>query len=396
MPSAVRGRLGRAVPALVAVLAVCTGGTAATGAYVVVTAPSGVERPAGAGQRPGAVGGPTESPPPTGSAQDSSREQAARLGQVVPPTLLVVAPQTLSRQQLLRVSGRDDVRKVTTFAAGQVGLAGQRVNMFGVNPSTFRSWVPPRTASSDALWNSLARGELAVSFETKKALKLKLGRFYPVSGQLTRRLRLGGVADFGLPGVDAMVSSQVADALGLVPALGMLINAPGADLGKLERFLHKVLGQKAQVRRLRDKPGSSSPPANPSDQAPESDGRPRTYKQLYMQAAGQCPGLSWTVLAAIGQIESGHGRNLGPSSAGALGPMQFMPATWRRYGVDGDGDGQASIMNPFDAVPAAARYLCAHGAGDEPGSLRQAVYAYNHAWWYVRSVLGLAERYAAA
>lgn len=72
--------------------------------------------------------------------------------------------------------------------------------------------------------------------------------------------------------------------------------------------------------------------------------------------------------------------------------MRFLPSTWRKYGVDGDG--RADIMNSYDAVPAAAKYLCAHGAGDGQGHLRQSIYAYNHAWWYVREVLALAHRYA--
>ena len=107
--------------------------------------------------------------------------------------------------------------------------------------------------------------------------------------------------------------------------------------------------------------------------------------------------MSWTVLAAIGQIESGDGRNVGPSTAGALGPMQFLPSTWATWGIDGFGEtGTPDIMNPFDAVPSAARYLCAAGAssGTQAG-LRQAIFGYNHADWYVNEVLGLAAQYAA-
>ncbi|MEO5875839.1 MAG: lytic transglycosylase domain-containing protein, partial [Streptosporangiaceae bacterium] len=118
------------------------------------------------------------------------------------------------------------------------------------------------------------------------------------------------------------------------------------------------------------------------------------YLDLYRRAATGCPGLPWTVLAAIGQVESDHGRNAGPSSAGALGPMQFLPSTWKIYGVDGDGDGRADITNPFDAIPGAARYLCASGGGKGGQSLYKAVFAYNHADWYVQKVLNLAAAYA--
>jgi membrane-bound lytic murein transglycosylase B len=70
-----------------------------------------------------------------------------------------------------------------------------------------------------------------------------------------------------------------------------------------------------------------------------------------------------------------------------------MPATWRTYGVDGDGDGKADIMDPFDAVPAAAKYLCASGAG-RAGGLSRAIWAYNHSQAYVNNVISLAQAYA--
>ncbi|MGH9246340.1 MAG: lytic transglycosylase domain-containing protein [Acidimicrobiales bacterium] len=121
---------------------------------------------------------------------------------------------------------------------------------------------------------------------------------------------------------------------------------------------------------------------------------PAEYLALYQRAAVTCPGLSWSILAAIGFIESGHGGNNGPSSAGALGPMQFMPPTWAAYGVDGDGDGVADIWNPADAIFGAANYLCANGAGD-PAGLRHAIWRYNHSQVYVEKVLAKAAEYSA-
>jgi membrane-bound lytic murein transglycosylase B len=119
------------------------------------------------------------------------------------------------------------------------------------------------------------------------------------------------------------------------------------------------------------------------------------YLSLYKSAATTCPGLSWTVLAAIGQVESGHGRNPSTSSAGAMGPMQFEPATFASYAVDGDHDGVKSIMDPADAIYSAAHYLCANGAGRGPAALSGAIFHYNHAAWYVAMVLKLAGMYAA-
>jgi hypothetical protein len=117
---------------------------------------------------------------------------------------------------------------------------------------------------------------------------------------------------------------------------------------------------------------------------------PADYSALYAAAAETCPGLPWTVLAAVGQVESGHGVNTGPSSAGAQGPMQFMPATFAAYAVDGDGDGDKDIADPADSIHSAAAYLCASGAGDGPGGVRRALFAYNHAQWYVDLVLAVA------
>ena len=102
------------------------------------------------------------------------------------------------------------------------------------------------------------------------------------------------------------------------------------------------------------------------------------------QAAGIQYGVRWEVLAAINEVETDYGRNLNVSSAGALGWMQFMPATWRAYGVDANKDGLKDPYNPVDAIFAAARYLKAAGADTD---LRQAIFAYNHADWYVDMVM---------
>jgi membrane-bound lytic murein transglycosylase B len=119
------------------------------------------------------------------------------------------------------------------------------------------------------------------------------------------------------------------------------------------------------------------------------------YAGLYRAAAATCPGLSWTVLAAIGQVETGHGRNTNTSSAGAEGPMQFLPSTFASYGVDGNHDGAIDILNPADAIFSAANYLCANGAGLGGEHLANAIWHYNHAGWYVQLVLTLSGRYTA-
>jgi cell wall-associated NlpC family hydrolase len=100
---------------------------------------------------------------------------------------------------------------------------------------------------------------------------------------------------------------------------------------------------------------------------------PAEYLTLYQAAAQRCP-MSWTILAAVGQVESDQGRDAGVSSAGAVGPMQFEPTTWARWGVDGDGDGKKDPRDPADAIPAAADYLCSLGVNKNP---HNALVSYN-------------------
>ncbi|HYZ18574.1 MAG TPA: lytic murein transglycosylase [Gaiellaceae bacterium] len=122
----------------------------------------------------------------------------------------------------------------------------------------------------------------------------------------------------------------------------------------------------------------------------ESDGLPFATLNGLWQRAGATYGIPWEVLAAINKIESNFGRNMGPSSAGAIGWMQFMPSTWLRWGTDANGDGLADPWNAEDAVYSAARYLAAAGGRTD---LERGIFAYNHAQWYVDDVLRLARLY---
>jgi len=163
----------------------------------------------------------------------------------------------------------------------------------------------------------------------------------------------------------------------------------------------------------------------------------RAYREAAAWAAGFDPGcrLTWPVLAGIGRIESNHGmyggaatrfspsgtvspRITGPPLDGrgvasipdsdggrwdgdtvwdrAVGPMQFIPSTWRSLGRDGNNDGVADPNNLFDSAVSAAAYLClsVDGSLSDPAVLRQAVYNYNHSWPYVDAILGWARLYA--
>ena len=109
--------------------------------------------------------------------------------------------------------------------------------------------------------------------------------------------------------------------------------------------------------------------------------------QAIWQAAGNAYAVPWQVLGAINKVETNFGQNLGPSSAGAVGWMQFMPSTWARWGIDANGDGVADPNNPTDAIFSAARYLVGCGGQFD---IAKAVFCYNHSNAYVSEVLGLA------
>ncbi len=355
-------------------------GALAAGVLLTGVGAAAVGTPAG----PSAVQVAAPVPAPLDSVVTPPRASRARplaaplpvapLRQVVVPDLLVRLDRPFTRDEVVALREIRGVKALAEVATGGLHLSGgagsRTVQALGVDPSEFRAFTPRETASSDALWTAVARGDLATSY----AAKLPLGRTVGVSG---RSLRLGAVASFGLERSDVVVNAALARELGM-PVTTVLISAPDRSITRLKAAVRDlVTGTDLEVLRP----------------VPVVYRRPATYRELYMLSATYCPGLSWTVLSAIGQIESGHGRNLGPSSAGALGPMQFLPSTWAFAGVDGDGDGRADIMSAYDAVPAAALYLCRNGAGRGGTALYDAIFSYNHADWYVREVLDLAARY---
>src|SRR5580698_8828093 len=141
----------------------------------------------------------------------------------------------------------------------------------------------------------------------------------------------------------------------------------------------------------------------PTPSAAATAAIPPGMLSLYQQAATSCPGLPWTILAAIGTIESDNGQSdlpgvhSGANAVGAEGPMQFEPATFAAYDlpIPPGGADPPSPYDPTDAVFAAARLLCADGAAGG-ADLSGAVYAYNHSTSYVQQVLALAQTYASS
>jgi Transglycosylase SLT domain len=315
------------------------------------------------------------------------------LQQVVLPDVFAVAPRGITARQLAKLAKLRYVRNLITVAGGAVGINGHSVQVIGVNATQFRSWTAPQTAAQQSVWTALNRGGFVTTASVAKQLHLRHGASYQVTAAHQPTVAYGGTADIGIPGVDAVVGSATSKELGLLPQIGVLISAPGASLATLDAQVSRVLGKQTRFVSLRQR-------ALTSKQLPvdgrASAGRPDSYLALFQDSAAlYCKGLSWTVLAAIGQIESADGQNEGPSSAGALGPMQFIPSTWSRWGIDAFGEtGPPNVLDPYDAVPSAAQYLCASGATNGQAGLSAAIFAYNHAQWYVNEVLALAQEYA--
>jgi hypothetical protein len=331
-------------------------------------------------------------PPPAG-ADDGTVQTAAAFHRIILPDLAVFEAGGISDASLTRIGRIHGVTQTLALDGARVTSGGTNVNVIGVNAQQFRSWTPLKTASSQRLWTALDAGGFVASTDASHQLGLHKGDSYSLTGASTASLKFAGAAPLGISGIDVVVSNKVSARLGLIHHLAALISAPGLSMKKLRHDVKTALaGNGVSLIRLRP---HHSPPLVATGHAPS--GRPASYIQLFQESAAQyCPGLPWTVLAAIGQIESGDRANPGVSSAGALGPMQFLPSTWAKWGITAFGEqGAPNIMDPFDAVPAAAGYLCAAGGATAAG-LPRAIFAYNHADWYVTEVLALANEYQQA
>jgi len=380
LPVAQRGALavaGLAVAALAAALSGCgTAGVPAFDASPVSTAAtmaaraSGTASPTGAG--PGGLAGGTTT-------------------HLVVPDVIASVAGGLTPADLAKIKKIAGVRAVLAIDGARITVNGVRLTVLAAPAATLRPWTPPTTAANAKAWSAFQAGRLVTTSQAASAARLAAGGTYPVAAAVAARITDGGTALLGVSGVDGVVSQAEGRKLGLVRNVAVLVNAPADDPVTLTGQVQAALGAGARVVRL---VSAETATTLPVDRSPGT-GRPASYLGLFQESAARyCPGLSWTVLAAIGQIESADGQNMGPSTAGALGPMQFLPSTWAVWGIDGFGDaGRPDIMNPFDAVPSAARLLCADGASDS-GGLRQAIFGYNHANWYVNEVLTLAAEYA--
>jgi hypothetical protein len=329
-------------------------------------------------------------PVATAVAHSPARTPVAPLRRLTAPDVVADLPASAHRRALHRLSRLNGIRAVAVVDTGRITVRGHHLHVLGVSPGRVRSFTPQLTARSDALWQSVARGELTVGYAASHFLRDGLGQTLLVHGrrQHLATMRIGAFASLGLGAAQGVVSHAAAARLHLHPATRLFINARHLPVSTIAIDVRRIFGAHAVVRDAR--PHVSMQPLSAFAQSTI----PAPYLALYRAAATTCPGLPWTVLAGIGAVETGHGANVHRSVKGAVGPMQFLPSTFAEYGVDGNGDGVADIHNPADAIYSAARYLCLSGAGRGGQALYDAIWAYNHADWYVRLVINYANVYA--
>ncbi|MGI8333859.1 C40 family peptidase [Actinomadura scrupuli] len=170
------------------------------------------------------------------------------------PHLLVAAASALPSDLAGRVRQVKGVRAVEIVDAAQALVAGKRVGLLGVEPSSFRGYTPKPTAESDGLWRNISDGDIAISFTMGTDGGVQLGSQVTVGGSQRRtQARVGAYATMGIADVEAVVSHRTAQSLGLPSGNALLISAPKTDLAKLSRQLRGVLPRQARAVTLSPK-----------------------------------------------------------------------------------------------------------------------------------------------
>lgn len=190
----------------------------------------------------------------------------APLGKRLAPHVLVAAPSTLPADFVQKVRDAKGVKGVEVVDAVQGMVAGKRVGLMGVDPSTFRNYTPKPTAKSDALWRNVASGDVAISFTMGSDGGVKLGSQVPVGGrQHQSQLRVGAYATMGISDVDAVVSHATAQALGMPTGNAMLVSVPKTAPKTFIEKLRKSLPKGARAAAVNPeidfpKSGNGNPP----------------------------------------------------------------------------------------------------------------------------------------
>jgi hypothetical protein len=242
------------------------------------------------------------------------------------PHLLVAGTSPLPPLTVERARRLRGVAGVTVVDAARAQVGGHRMGLLGVDPSTFRAFAPGPTAESDQLWQTIALGGLAVSFEHGRDGTLPLGSVVP-AGRSTSpgRVRVGAYASMGIGDVDAVVSRRQARTLGLPDGNGLIISAPKTDTAKLAKRLRRILPRGTKVAAL-------ATPKTPAGSA-NRKGRP--------QVTGRPDGASGDRSPITGNMMTPTMRTVLLEIAGMFGPFPVIGCHRSTGDPQDHGDGRA-------------------------------------------------------
>ncbi|WP_230420855.1 hypothetical protein [Actinomadura soli] len=222
---------------------------------------------------------PGEKPARADDLVSVDRASAPRAPAVAPltrrytPHLLVAGTSSLPPGTVERAKGLKGVAGITVVDAARAKVGGRRLGLLGVDPSRFRAFAPEPTAESDQLWQTIASGGLAVSFEEGRGGALQLGAVVEAGRSSSPgRVRVGAYASMGIGDIDAVVSRGQARALGMPDGNGLIISAPKADPAKLAARLRKILPRGTRVATLAA--GRTRPSSTAKGGGPRLTGRP--------------------------------------------------------------------------------------------------------------------------
>lgn len=247
----------------------------------------------------------------------SSRALGSGVRKLFQADLLVVAPTTLPRGTAAAVRRLPGVAAVQLLDAARIRVDGKFVAMLGVNPAKFRSFAARPTAKSLRLWQDVQAGGVAVSYTMGKMDKLPLGGRVRVAGRRTERLVVAGFGTVGIAGVDAVVSHAVARSLGIPAGNALVISAPHARLGPLQKRIARLLPRRAAIAPLVAQAPSSAVAASAGSAGAGSAGA----GSAGARSAGSGPGM--TSAEVLGFLKAAESRLGMPYVWGGDGPNVF-------------------------------------------------------------------------
>ncbi|GAA3984153.1 hypothetical protein GCM10023085_77840 [Actinomadura viridis] len=250
------------------------------------------------------------------------------------PHLLIAGDTSLPAGSVERARRLKGVAGVTVVDAARAQVAGRRMGLLGVDPSSFRAFAPPQSAESDELWRTVASGGLAVSFTAGQEGALPLGGVVQ-AGRSDRpgQVRVGAYAAMGIGDVDAVVSRSQARALGMPQGNALVVSAPKADAKALTAKLKRVLPRGTRIAQL-----------NATTNTPSSNKAARKRPQLI----GRPDGAQGTRSPITGNTMTPTMRNLVMEVGGMFGPFPVIGCY--RSGADAQDHGVGRACDFMESV----------------------------------------------